>query len=64
MERTKLNLNALVAVLHLVRGALTMEMKRWSTRWKTKRWLWDCSVTTLVTLMVILQADDARAGKT
>lgn len=40
-----------------------MEMKRWSTRWKTKRWLWDCSVTALVTLMVLLQADDARAGK-
>jgi hypothetical protein len=41
-----------------------MEMKRWSTRWKTKRSLWNCSLTTLVTLIVVLQADDARAGKT
>lgn len=43
--------------------ALTMEMKRWTTRWKTKRWLWDSTLAALVTLILILQAASVRAGK-
>lgn len=43
--------------------ALTMEMQRWITRWKTKRWLWDSTLTAVVTLMLIIQAAGVRAGK-
>uniref|UniRef100_A0A8D3BFD2 Collagen, type XI, alpha 1a n=1 Tax=Scophthalmus maximus TaxID=52904 RepID=A0A8D3BFD2_SCOMX len=33
-----------------------MEMQRWSTRWKTKRWLMDSTVTAFITLTLVLQA--------
>uniref|UniRef100_A0A665X0W0 Collagen, type XI, alpha 1b n=1 Tax=Echeneis naucrates TaxID=173247 RepID=A0A665X0W0_ECHNA len=37
-------------------------MQRWSTRWKTKRWLWDSTLTALVTL-TLLQAASVRAAE-
>lgn len=40
-----------------------MEMQRWSTRWKTKRWLMDSPVTAFITLILVLQATSVRAGK-
>uniref|UniRef100_A0A668AWH1 Collagen, type XI, alpha 1b n=1 Tax=Myripristis murdjan TaxID=586833 RepID=A0A668AWH1_9TELE len=40
-----------------------MEMQRWSTRWKTKRWLWDSTLTTVVTLTLLLQAATVRAAE-
>lgn len=40
-----------------------MEMKRWSTRWKTKRWLWDPTLITIVTITFLLQAVNVKAGK-
>uniref|UniRef100_A0A3B4ZKS0 Collagen, type XI, alpha 1b n=1 Tax=Stegastes partitus TaxID=144197 RepID=A0A3B4ZKS0_9TELE len=40
-----------------------MEMKRWTTRWKTKRWLWDSTLTAAVTLILILQAASVRAAE-
>lgn len=43
--------------------ALNMEMQRWTTRWKTKRWLWDSTLTVAVTVVLILQAVIVRAGK-
>lgn len=43
--------------------ALTMEMQRWTTRWKTKRWLWDSTLAVAVTVVFILQAVIVRAGK-
>lgn len=44
-------------------GRPTMEMQRWSTRWKTKRWFMDSTVTVLITLTLVLQATNVRAGK-
>uniref|UniRef100_A0A8C4IDJ3 Collagen, type XI, alpha 1a n=1 Tax=Dicentrarchus labrax TaxID=13489 RepID=A0A8C4IDJ3_DICLA len=38
-----------------------MEMQQWSTRWKTKRWLMDSTVTTFITLILVLQATNVRA---
>uniref|UniRef100_A0A4W6FZG7 Collagen, type XI, alpha 1a n=1 Tax=Lates calcarifer TaxID=8187 RepID=A0A4W6FZG7_LATCA len=38
-----------------------MEMQRWSTRWKTKRWLMDSTVTAFITLTLVLQAANVRA---
>uniref|UniRef100_A0A8C6PVU5 Collagen, type XI, alpha 1a n=1 Tax=Nothobranchius furzeri TaxID=105023 RepID=A0A8C6PVU5_NOTFU len=38
-----------------------MEMQRWSTRWKTKRWFMDSTVTAFITLTLVLQAADVRA---
>lgn len=43
--------------------ALTMEMQRWTTRWRTKRWLWDSTLTAAVAVVLILQAVIVRAGK-
>uniref|UniRef100_A0A8D3ARY1 Collagen, type XI, alpha 1b n=1 Tax=Scophthalmus maximus TaxID=52904 RepID=A0A8D3ARY1_SCOMX len=40
-----------------------MEMHRWTTRWKTKRWLWDSTLTALVTLIFLLQAAQVRAAE-
>lgn len=40
-----------------------MEIQRWSTRWKTKRWLMDSTVTAFITLTLVLQATHVRAGK-
>lgn len=40
-----------------------MEMQRWSSRWKTKRWLMDSTVTAFITLTLVLQATSVRAGK-
>lgn len=40
-----------------------MEMQRWTTRWKTKRWLWDSTLIVTVTVILILQAANVRAGK-
>ncbi|TMS10117.1 Collagen alpha-1(XI) chain, partial [Larimichthys crocea] len=40
-----------------------MEMQKWTTRWKTKRWLWDSTLTAAVTLILILQAVDVRAAE-
>lgn len=41
-----------------------MEMQRWSSRWKTKRWLMDSTITAFITLFLVLQASSVRAGKT
>uniref|UniRef100_A0AAQ4NW57 Collagen, type XI, alpha 1b n=1 Tax=Gasterosteus aculeatus aculeatus TaxID=481459 RepID=A0AAQ4NW57_GASAC len=38
-----------------------MEMQRWTTRWKTKRLLWDSTPIAVVTLCLILQAAQVRA---
>uniref|UniRef100_A0A3Q1CJQ5 Fibrillar collagen NC1 domain-containing protein n=1 Tax=Amphiprion ocellaris TaxID=80972 RepID=A0A3Q1CJQ5_AMPOC len=38
-----------------------METKRWTTRWKTKRWLWDSTLIAVATLILILQAASVRA---
>uniref|UniRef100_A0A4X2JRW1 Collagen type XI alpha 1 chain n=1 Tax=Vombatus ursinus TaxID=29139 RepID=A0A4X2JRW1_VOMUR len=35
-------------------------MERWSTRWKTKRWLWDSTITTFVVITFIFQAAEVR----
>uniref|UniRef100_A0A7N6C278 Fibrillar collagen NC1 domain-containing protein n=1 Tax=Anabas testudineus TaxID=64144 RepID=A0A7N6C278_ANATE len=40
-----------------------MEMQRWSTRWKTKRWLMDSSLTAFITLTLVLQATNVRAAE-
>ncbi|CAG5896467.1 unnamed protein product [Menidia menidia] len=40
-----------------------MEMQRWTTRWKTKRWLWDSTLAAVVTLILILQTDSVRAAE-
>lgn len=40
-----------------------MEMQRWSTRWKTRRWPWDSAVTVLVTFAILLRAGEVRGGK-
>ncbi|CAB1454496.1 unnamed protein product [Pleuronectes platessa] len=40
-----------------------MEMQRWTTRWKTKRWLLDSTLTALVTLILLLQAAEVRAAE-
>lgn len=37
-------------------------MELWSSRWKTKRWLWDFTVTTLA-LTFLFQAREVRGGK-
>lgn len=44
-------------------GLLTMEMPRWTTRWKTKRFMWDSTLSVLVSIIIVLQAADVRAGK-
>uniref|UniRef100_A0A8C0JBC3 Collagen type XI alpha 1 chain n=1 Tax=Chelonoidis abingdonii TaxID=106734 RepID=A0A8C0JBC3_CHEAB len=38
-------------------------MQRWSTRWKTKRWLRDSTVTTLITFTFFLQAAEVRGAE-
>lgn len=40
-----------------------MEMQRWSSRWRTKRWLVDSTITTFITLILVLEATEVRAGK-
>uniref|UniRef100_A0A8D3CPP5 Collagen, type XI, alpha 1a n=1 Tax=Scophthalmus maximus TaxID=52904 RepID=A0A8D3CPP5_SCOMX len=40
-----------------------MEMQRWSTRWKTKRWLMDSTVTAFITLTLVLQAAFVTAAE-
>lgn len=40
-----------------------MEMQRWSTRWKTRRWPWDSAVTVLITFAILLRAAEVRGGK-
>uniref|UniRef100_A0A672YZK6 Collagen, type XI, alpha 1b n=1 Tax=Sphaeramia orbicularis TaxID=375764 RepID=A0A672YZK6_9TELE len=40
-----------------------METQRWPTRWKTKRWLWDSTLTAAVTLILMLQAASVRAAE-
>uniref|UniRef100_A0A8C4WJC2 Collagen alpha-1(XI) chain n=1 Tax=Gopherus evgoodei TaxID=1825980 RepID=A0A8C4WJC2_9SAUR len=40
-----------------------MELQRWSTRWKTKRWLRDSAVTTLITFTFLLQAAEVRGAE-
>uniref|UniRef100_I3KQC5 Collagen, type XI, alpha 1b n=1 Tax=Oreochromis niloticus TaxID=8128 RepID=I3KQC5_ORENI len=40
-----------------------MEMQRWTTRWKTKRWLWDSTLIVTVTVILILQAANVRAAE-
>nr|XP_023998338.1 collagen alpha-1(XI) chain-like [Salvelinus alpinus] len=39
-----------------------MEMQIWSTRWKTKRWLLNPTLTTIVTLTVLLQAVNVQSA--
>nr|XP_015210957.1 PREDICTED: collagen alpha-1(XI) chain [Lepisosteus oculatus] len=39
-----------------------MEMQRWSTRWKTKRWLLDSTLTTFITFTFVLLAANVRAA--
>uniref|UniRef100_A0A8B9PMW2 Thrombospondin-like N-terminal domain-containing protein n=1 Tax=Apteryx owenii TaxID=8824 RepID=A0A8B9PMW2_APTOW len=38
-------------------------MQRWSTRWKTKRWLWDSAVTVLIAFTLLLQAAEVRGAE-
>lgn len=38
-------------------------MEMWSTRWKTKRWFMDSTVTAFVTLTLVLQGANVGAGK-
>lgn len=40
-----------------------MEMQRWSTRWKTRRWPWESAVTVLITFAILLRAAEVRGGK-
>eukprot|EP00063_Salmo_salar_P062410 XP_014037245.1 PREDICTED: collagen alpha-1(XI) chain-like isoform X4 [Salmo salar] len=40
-----------------------MEMQKRSTRWKTKRWIMDSTVTTFITLTLVLQATHVRAAE-
>lgn len=40
-----------------------MEMQRWSSRWRTKRWLVDSTITTFITLILVLDATEVKAGK-
>uniref|UniRef100_A0A3Q1EYJ9 Collagen, type XI, alpha 1b n=1 Tax=Acanthochromis polyacanthus TaxID=80966 RepID=A0A3Q1EYJ9_9TELE len=40
-----------------------METKRWTTRWKTKKWLWDSTLISVATLILILQAASVRAAE-
>ncbi|KAJ8357144.1 hypothetical protein SKAU_G00199380, partial [Synaphobranchus kaupii] len=40
-----------------------MEMQMWSTRWKTKRWLLDSALTTIITFTFLLQAANVRAAE-
>uniref|UniRef100_A0AAY4D491 Fibrillar collagen NC1 domain-containing protein n=1 Tax=Denticeps clupeoides TaxID=299321 RepID=A0AAY4D491_9TELE len=40
-----------------------MEMQRWSTRWKTKRWLLDSPVTAAITLTLVLHVANVRAAE-
>ncbi|KAF7647046.1 hypothetical protein LDENG_00178510 [Lucifuga dentata] len=40
-----------------------MEMQRCSTRWKTKRWLMDSTVTAFITLILVLQTTSVRAAE-
>uniref|UniRef100_W5MMV9 Collagen, type XI, alpha 1a n=1 Tax=Lepisosteus oculatus TaxID=7918 RepID=W5MMV9_LEPOC len=37
-------------------------MQRWSTRWKTKRWLLDSTLTTFITFTFVLLAANVRAA--
>uniref|UniRef100_A0A3P8XJW6 Fibrillar collagen NC1 domain-containing protein n=1 Tax=Esox lucius TaxID=8010 RepID=A0A3P8XJW6_ESOLU len=39
-----------------------MEMQRWSTRWKTKRWLWNPTLIALVTYTFLMQAVNVKAA--
>uniref|UniRef100_A0AAY4D3J9 Fibrillar collagen NC1 domain-containing protein n=1 Tax=Denticeps clupeoides TaxID=299321 RepID=A0AAY4D3J9_9TELE len=38
-------------------------MQRWSTRWKTKRWLLDSPVTAAITLTLVLHVANVRAAE-
>ncbi|MEQ2168343.1 hypothetical protein GOODEAATRI_013351, partial [Goodea atripinnis] len=40
-----------------------MEMQRWSTRWKTKSWFMDSTITAFITLTLLLQAAKVRAAE-
>ncbi|KAM6976501.1 collagen alpha-1(XI) chain-like isoform 2-T2 [Aplochiton taeniatus] len=40
-----------------------MEMQKWSTRWKTKRWLMDSTVTAFISLTLLLQATHVSAAE-
>lgn len=40
-----------------------MEMQRWSTKWKRRRWPWDSAVTVLITFAILLRAAEVRGGK-
>ncbi|XP_009982450.1 PREDICTED: collagen alpha-1(XI) chain-like [Tauraco erythrolophus] len=40
-----------------------MEMQRWSTRWKTKRWPWDSAVTVLITFAILVRAAEVRGAE-
>uniref|UniRef100_A0A8C9NFZ8 Collagen type XI alpha 1 chain n=1 Tax=Serinus canaria TaxID=9135 RepID=A0A8C9NFZ8_SERCA len=38
-------------------------MQRWFTRWKTRRWSWDSSVTVLITFAFLLRAAEVRGAE-
>ncbi|KAM9416638.1 collagen alpha-1(XI) chain-like [Salvelinus alpinus] len=40
-----------------------MEIQKRSTRWKTKRWIMDSTVTTFITLTLVVQATHVRAAE-
>uniref|UniRef100_A0AAZ3SL46 Collagen, type XI, alpha 1a n=1 Tax=Oncorhynchus tshawytscha TaxID=74940 RepID=A0AAZ3SL46_ONCTS len=40
-----------------------MEMRKQSTRWETKRWIMDSTVTAFITLSLVLQATHVRAAE-
>uniref|UniRef100_A0A4W4GBQ7 Fibrillar collagen NC1 domain-containing protein n=1 Tax=Electrophorus electricus TaxID=8005 RepID=A0A4W4GBQ7_ELEEL len=40
-----------------------MDIQRWSSRWKTKKWLWNCYVPTFITITFVLQAANVRAAE-
>lgn len=63
MERSVLDWEKKIALFFFQLRALTMKMQRWNTRWKTKRWLWDSTLTVAVIVILILQVVTVRAGK-
>lgn len=40
-----------------------MDKERWSTRWKTKKWLRNSVLSAIFSLTFVLQATHVRAGK-
>ncbi|KAK2540359.1 Col11a1 [Columba guinea] len=40
-----------------------MEMQRWSTKWKRRRWPWDSAVTVLITFAILLRAAEVRGAE-